>query len=97
MVIIEKSHKEIEHLKRNWKDDPCWDLAETEGFEAHREELEQYQKEMEIKWQLETEEELDRKAAQLGIPGNHILTIYILELEDKVKRLQDQVEKILYS
>lgn len=34
-----KTKDEIDKLKRSWADDPSWDLEETEGFEAHREDL----------------------------------------------------------
>lgn len=37
-----KSIQEIEQLKADWRRDPCWDIEETEGFEAHRDELLQY-------------------------------------------------------
>lgn len=92
-----KTAQEIEFLKRNWEQDPCWDLADTEGFEAYREELEQHQKEMELKWAIEQDEKLDRKAVELGIPGNQLLAMEFMRLEDKVKWLQEQIDKILYS
>lgn len=31
--------EEIDHLKKSWLADPCWDIEDTEGFEAHRAEL----------------------------------------------------------
>ena len=31
-----KTIQEVEKLKANWKNDPCWDLYETEGFEEYR-------------------------------------------------------------
>lgn len=34
-----KSREEIEQLKTSWEFDPCWDIEDTEGFEAHRDEL----------------------------------------------------------
>lgn len=34
-----KSRAEIEALKENWLSDPCWDIEDTEGFEAHYGEL----------------------------------------------------------
>lgn len=36
---VSKTRAEIEALKANWLGDPCWDIEETEGFEAHRSEL----------------------------------------------------------
>ena len=40
---------EIEALKKNWLQDPCWDIEDTEGFEAHREELLTWRKEYQAK------------------------------------------------
>lgn len=42
--------QEIEELKSNWKEDPCWDIEETEGFEAHKQELYVFRLEQENKW-----------------------------------------------
>jgi hypothetical protein len=39
-----KSPAEVEELKRQWLADGCWDIENTEGFEAHRAEL--------IEWKL---------------------------------------------
>ena len=48
-----KTRTEIEDLKRGWLKDPCWDIEETEGFEAHREELELFHATMRAKWKKE--------------------------------------------
>jgi hypothetical protein len=50
-----RSPEEIEKLKENWKKDPCWDIEDTEGFEAHREELSAWRKEYEAKLEAEWE------------------------------------------
>ncbi|MFA4870972.1 MAG: hypothetical protein WC623_22425 [Pedobacter sp.] len=34
-----KTREEIIHLKQNWRNDPCWDIENTEGFEEYKEEL----------------------------------------------------------
>jgi len=34
-----RTPEEIDQLKSNWAHDPCWDIEDTEGFEAHYEEL----------------------------------------------------------
>jgi hypothetical protein len=34
---------EVEALKRQWRQDPCWDLDSTAGFESHRDELAAYE------------------------------------------------------
>jgi len=28
--------EQIQKLKDNWSQDPCWDIEDTEGFEAHK-------------------------------------------------------------
>jgi hypothetical protein len=48
--------EEIEQLKANWLGGPCWDIEDTEGFEAHREELLAFRKEQEAKWEAQREE-----------------------------------------
>jgi hypothetical protein len=47
--MSEKTHDEIEALKKNWLNDPCWDIEDTEGFEEHHDELYIYRLEMELK------------------------------------------------
>ena len=41
---------EIEKLKHQWCMDPIWDIDDTEGFEAHKEELTAYRLSMEAHW-----------------------------------------------
>lgn len=43
--------EEIEALKKNWMADPCWDIEDTEGFEAYKEDLLAFRKDQEKKWQ----------------------------------------------
>ena len=42
-----KTANEIAELKRGWSADPCWDIEDTEGFEAHRDELKTFRLETE--------------------------------------------------
>jgi hypothetical protein len=65
-----KTREEIEALKQDWHADPCWDIEETEGFEAHREELEAYRLECEAAWQQAYEAESAALAVEIGHPGN---------------------------
>lgn len=48
-----KTAEEIEHLKSNWFADPCWDIEETEGFEAHRAELLEYHEKCKELWKAQ--------------------------------------------
>ena len=43
--ISKKTRKEVERLKKEWLQDPCYPLANSEGFEAHKEELEKFERE----------------------------------------------------
>lgn len=84
-----KTIAEIEKLKREWENDPCWDLYETEGFEEHREELMAHQQKYEAKWEemrLLKEKELDAKADKLGVRGLYRLIEQYRELLDKHNR-----------
>ena len=47
-----RTPEEIATLKRNWRNDPTWDIETTEGFEAHRTEL--------YIWRLEYELQIER-------------------------------------
>jgi hypothetical protein len=53
----QRTAADIEALKKNWRDDPCWDIECTDGFEAHKLELYAYRLELE----LETERAENRK------------------------------------
>ena len=37
------ANEAVEDLKAQWIDDGCWDLADTEGFEEHRDELQAFE------------------------------------------------------
>ena len=37
------TREDVERLKRDWAADPCWDIAETEGFEEYEDELRAFQ------------------------------------------------------
>lgn len=41
---------EVEKLKADWAKDACWDIEDTQGFEAWREELKEYSKTMQASW-----------------------------------------------
>ena len=63
--------QEIEKLKNNWLKDPCWDIEDSEGFEAYREELLAFRLEQEADWEAEREEQLEDmrgKAARKKCP-----------------------------
>ena len=83
-----KTAKELETLKENWKNDPCWNIEETEGFEEHHDELLAFREASEKEWDEKWSAKLKSKAAMMGIPSNLVLTRYIMMLEDKIERLE---------
>jgi hypothetical protein len=85
-----RSPKEIEDLKRQWRSDPIWDIEDSEGFEAHREELAAYRAQCEAEWSQAVKERLEAKAVQLGCPGNTSLAAYVEDLEGRLKSLEDR-------
>ena len=59
----ERSREEIEALQRNWYKDPCWDIEDSEGFEAHREELKQFSAASNAHWAKLAQNKHDKQAS----------------------------------
>jgi hypothetical protein len=68
-----KTPEEIQALKESWRHDPAWDIEDTEGFEAHHDELLAYRKEVEAEVERKSLERdarrLQKIAAELGPVG----------------------------
>ena len=95
MATAEKrSQFEVFQLREQWKDDPSWDIEDTEGFEAHREELLVFRKDCETAWEQEEAARLEKRAESLGCPGNLDLARYVENLEYRIKRITDRLEQI---
>ncbi|WP_034340844.1 hypothetical protein [Deinococcus misasensis] len=62
-----RTPEEIEALKRSWAADPCWDIEATEGFEAHREELQRFSEETQAEWKAERERLVLMRAQKNGV------------------------------
>jgi hypothetical protein len=84
-----KTPEEITALKLSWLADPCWDIEDTDGFEAHRAELTQYRLETEADWEKKRISRLKEKAEKWGIPGNIKLAAYLESLEQRVVALEE--------
>lgn len=78
-----KTRAEIEQLKAQWRADPCWDIEETEGFEAHRWELLSCRLQCELDAARRTEQE----ARQLGLTTFGYARLR--QLEDRVRRIEN--------
>lgn len=65
-----KTQEEIDALKRSWASDPCWDIEDSEGFEAHRDELLAFKAEQEAWWEAQRRSRLENLAKEIGKPGD---------------------------
>jgi hypothetical protein len=82
-----KTEKELDDLKANWRHDPCWDIDETEGFEAHTEELKAYKAEMTQQWDNERKQIIKDKARRLKCS---------VELAEYIQVLETEMTKLIY-
>lgn len=66
-----KTAADLETLKAQWLQDPAWDIEDTEGFEAFRDELREFHVRMNEVWSLKNaikdiDKEMDELTAQLN-------------------------------
>ncbi len=87
--ISEEYQAKLEKLKRDWLNDPCFDIWQADGFERHQEHLKDFQKRHEKKWKDAQNDKLQKKAVQIGMPGNLQLANYINFLERRIKKLEE--------
>lgn len=90
------TREEVQALKRGWEKDPCWDLETTQGFEAYREELAAFATQKKQEWASAHYLLLERKAYELGVPGNHKLAEYVLNLEHRLNEMNLVLENIYF-
>lgn len=83
---------EVEALKQNWLNDPCWDIEETEGFEFYREELAIYRLGIENENQERYDRELNADAARWGVSVSGALMIR--SLRGEIARLESQLARL---
>jgi 2-iminoacetate synthase ThiH len=89
-----KTKEEIERLKHNWLCDACWDIEDTEGFEAHVEELREFRIAHNEKIENEYRAKIPQRAIKLGIPDRFDLVKYLEELEHQIQKLAEKIERI---
>jgi len=89
-----KTSEELTELKNAWRNDPIWDIEDTEGFEEHYDELLAYRKSVQQKWKDQQHRELILKAEKLGVPGNVTLAKYIDSMEFRIKSLEETVREL---
>lgn len=63
-TMQERTTEEIRQLKDNWLKDPCWNIEDTPGFEAHINELQSFRILHESQWKTQREEREGRRKIQ---------------------------------
>jgi len=87
-----KTHTEIIELKRQWENDPCWDIETTEGFEDHKQELLEHRVMKEYEWKLKEEERLEPKARKMGCSIQMIK--WMETIEKKIQKIDDDLSML---
>jgi len=98
--MTEITREYIEELKADWESDPIWDLEDTEGLEAYRDELKAFADTKRVEWaarRLEAEQKrlamVEKRAAEIGCSAG--VMQYIIALEDRINRLEKQTGALL--
>ena len=87
-----KTREQVERLKRDWADDACWDIEDTEGFEDYKTELLEYRSAREADWQERLRKQKEEKAMRLGITRMELVD-YLEQLEYRIKALEEIQDK----
>ncbi|WP_429037512.1 hypothetical protein [Aeromonas media] len=95
----------IDELKADWMQDPCWDIEDTAGFEAVREELAawsaEYCAERERQWEEKRKKEEDALRAEFESKGITLFDLYrqlkfsfeeIDSLRERITELEGQIK-----
>lgn len=90
-----RTQEEINNLKDNWLDDPCWDIEDTEGFEDHKEELRAWRERIGAKNAEENRIRIQNKANRLQC--SFALAEYVDKLECQIDNLLDRIGELEYK
>lgn len=82
---------EIADLKANWLNDSCWDIEETEGFEAHYQELRRWREAEDAAWRVKEDRRLTARGALLGFTPKQME--FLERLEVQIKLLQSELDR----
>ncbi len=77
---------EIADLKHQWQTDPHWDIEETEGFEAHYQELRQWREWVEEEHRVLEVNRVTNRGAALGFTYEQMR--FIESLERRIRDLE---------
>lgn len=86
---------EVDNLKRQWLGDSSRDLANTEGFEVHKAELQLFQEQVTKLRERQRQERLLKMADRLAINANIKLAGYLASLESRIEQLEEQLAQAL--
>jgi hypothetical protein len=86
-----RSPEEVQRLVASWRADPLWDLEETEGFEAHREELKAIRLDYDRQRAAAYEERLRKRAESLGTDSLK-LAAYVETLERRLEEIEARLD-----
>lgn len=92
MKYTVRSEEELNDLKTDWLNDPCWDIEETEGFEVWHDDLLAWRQEIEAEAALNESQRIGYKTAALGISAT--LLRYIERLESRIDQLEQKIEAL---
>lgn len=84
----QRTRDEVAALKREWIQDPCWDIETTEGFEAHQDELLAHRLNVEEEGRRWYQEQLSEWALARGLGDNLPLAEYLRGLERRIAALE---------
>ena len=86
-ITVERTQDEIDNLKINWIHDPCWDLADTEGVEYHREELQAFEDKKNAEWEQIAQKKKEETIKKLKEKYKDDVWEYIYYLEQKLDNI----------
>lgn len=84
-----KTEYQLLDLKNQWREDPCWDIECTEGFEAYHGELLAWRKEYEATQETIRFERMNKRAIELQC--SVALVEYIEQLERRLSQLEQSI------
>lgn len=87
---IKQTREAIEKLKIDWRRDPEWNIEETEGFAAHKEELLIFRLQTEIANRESYEKRTAIQLQRLGLGNSETLLYYLQKLEERIERIENK-------
>lgn len=94
-TATEITREDVEKLKQDWLNDPCWDIEHTEGFEAFHDELLEYRKGKEAEWEERRYRKIQARALEMGVSVETMIGIQSLEYT--VAASKKRVSRMLFQ